>query len=147
MPHSGMVDALGNVRQAIRPGGLLVDLQPTTDDPLLSLVGPAHEEPLGRLDYRSDWPDLAAAEEAMATALARGWFARRADEVFAFDIVCDTLADFEDYQRGRSDPAPNLAELTAVAATALAGRGPEARLAVRRWIRCRTYDVLEGRRV
>jgi hypothetical protein len=142
MTHEGMVHALRNIWRALRPDGVLIDLQPTPDNPLLSVLSPTGAWPVGQLDYSADLPDLAAAEAALASACGQGWFELLESETFRFDVDCDTLDDFVLYQHGRYQPAANFEQLKYAAKELLAAEGESARLRIRRRIRLRTYSRL-----
>jgi hypothetical protein len=73
MPAEGMVHALRRARDRLAPGGCLIDLRPTSETARIEAGG----EPLGRLAADAADRGHAAAEAALATALAEGVSRRR----------------------------------------------------------------------
>jgi hypothetical protein len=69
-----MVHALEEVRRILRNGGVLVDMRPDVTNPAVEVLSGGSISIAGHLDDSADLPDVLAADQAVETALERGWF-------------------------------------------------------------------------
>ena len=98
MPAEGMVHALRRTSELLTPDGLLIDLHPTTDFPQVAVAyEDGHEQPVGPLVSESARDRHAAADRAIATAIAQGTLSQDAMDVFVFSRYCESLDELADY--------------------------------------------------
>lgn len=98
MPAEGMVHALRRASGLLTPGGILIDLHPTTDFPQLSIVySDGGEQPVGPLVSESARERHAAADRAIATTIAEGTLTRDAMNVFVFSRYSESLDELADH--------------------------------------------------
>lgn len=64
-----MVHALEQAWQALRPGGVFVDLRPLSLDSALDIVSSQGKESAGMVDMSADLPDDRAVDEAIEAAV------------------------------------------------------------------------------
>ena len=129
-----MVDALQRARKWLKPAGFLIDIRPTAEPAYLEVQLAGRTEVAGRVgDVNDDaGPNArhARADNALATALDRHWFAAELRLEFSFNRHADTLDELRDHIRGDwRGAAIDDAALTR-AATLLASE-PGARVRVR----------------
>src|SRR5437763_16010483 len=96
-----MVDALNRIRHWLAPAGTLVDIRPAPVRVSLEVVAGDACSVAGHLaDTDAErGPSIrhTRAEEAMSTALARGWYIVEARDAFSFLHQADTLAAMRDH--------------------------------------------------
>jgi hypothetical protein len=96
-----MVDALSRIRHWLAPTGTLVDIRPAPVPVSLEVVAADACSVAGHLaDTDAErGPSIRhiRAEEAMKTALARGWYVVDAHDAFSFLHQADTLAVMRDH--------------------------------------------------
>jgi hypothetical protein len=93
-----MVRALDEVRGALVPDGILIDIRPLNDHWLVEVVSARGLEETGRVD---DLPEQVnadtASNEAMREAERRGWFQREQEDFFPFFYSWDTPSEMEKF--------------------------------------------------
>jgi hypothetical protein len=95
-----MVDALSEIRRCLVPGGTVVDMRPVAWQSPIEAVTGARAVPVGDFSENGMNADDIAADAAMATAVARGWFVPRNEVRFAFNFYWDSVADLSTYLEG-----------------------------------------------
>ena len=95
-----MVHALSEARRALKPGGRLIDLRPTMRNRSVELALTSATLFIGEIDSASSFPDHAAANAALDTALAGGEFRLEHQTTFHYISDLDSLADLREFQRG-----------------------------------------------
>jgi hypothetical protein len=93
MPTEGMVHALHRADALLARGGCLLDLRPTSETARVEADG----APLGRLDADAADRRHAAAEAALATALAAGLFHVDGDREFWFLTHGDSIEELREH--------------------------------------------------
>lgn len=93
MPVEGMVHALHRAHALLAPGGCLIDLRPTSETARIE----TNEGPLGRLDAAPADRRHAAAEAALARALAAGLFRVARERTFWFLTYGDSIEELRDH--------------------------------------------------
>ena len=98
MQHEGMVHALSEIQRILIPNGTLIDLRPMSEDRRVEVFSASRTQEMG---YATVLPreldDNAAANQAMAAAETKGWFARESDETFPIHYVWDTPREMEEW--------------------------------------------------
>jgi SAM-dependent methyltransferase len=92
MEPEGMVHALEEIHRLLRPEGVLIDIHPAREAPLLEVH--AH----GRIVVTETYPrahgdDLVHADEALAEIVRRGVFALEAVRAFEFMTYASSVAE------------------------------------------------------
>ena len=95
-----MVHALSEARRALKPGGRLIDLRPTTRNRSVELALSSATLYIGEIDSASTFPDHVAADAALGAALAAGEFCLEHQTTFHFMSDLDSLADLREFERG-----------------------------------------------
>jgi len=98
-----MLDALQRARAWLRPAGFVIDIRPTAEPAYLEVQLAGGTELAGRVgdvDGRTG-PSArhARADTALATAIARHWFAVELRREFSFSRHGDTLDELRDHIR------------------------------------------------
>lgn len=96
MQPEGMVHALEEIHRLLKPGGVLIDIHPTTD--LLSFE--VYKD--GRMIFTLPDPDCAVegprqAEAALAQVVQRGLFAVEGREQFDYQVYGSSVAELREY--------------------------------------------------
>lgn len=92
-----MVYALSECWRVLRPGGGLVDLRPIASGWKLEIVQGERGKLAGRLDDSLRRSTDAASNQAMAQAVALGWFKPRTQDSFAYAYYWDDLEGMQAY--------------------------------------------------
>ena len=100
-----MVHALEQTWQALRPGGILVDLRPLSLDSPLEVVTGRRAERAGLVDMSADLPDDRAVDEAIEAALRAQIFLPREVREFGFTYYWQSFDGMLKYTRERWDTA------------------------------------------
>ena len=95
-----MVDALSEARRALKPGGCLIDLRPTTRNRSVELELESATLFIGEIDSSSTIPDHVSANDALDAAQAAGDFRLEHKTSFQYVSDLDTLADLREFQAG-----------------------------------------------
>ena len=95
-----MVHALSEARRALKPGGRLIDLRPTTRNRSIELALSSATLCIGEIDSTSTFSDHVAADAALEAALAAGELRLEHRTTFHFLSDLDSLADLREFQRG-----------------------------------------------
>jgi hypothetical protein len=91
-----MVHALGEIRRALVPDGILLDLRPIADRWPIEVFSARESRETGHVtDMPLGLEDDDAANQAIADAEAKGWFWREREEFFPIHYVWDTASDME----------------------------------------------------
>ncbi|NJC96118.1 MAG: hypothetical protein C3F07_03360 [Anaerolineales bacterium] len=91
-----MVHALGEIRRALAPGGILIDLRPVSDRWSIEVFSRRETRVVGQVtDLPLGLADDAAANQAMTDAEAQGWFRRESEAFFPLHYVWDTASEME----------------------------------------------------
>src|SRR3990172_4275270 len=100
-----MVHALEQAWQALRPGGVFVDLRPLSLDTALEIVGGQGMESAGIVDMSADLPDDRAVDEAIEAAVRAEVFTPLETRRFNFAYYWDTFEGMRRYTLERWDTA------------------------------------------
>src|SRR5512140_109312 len=93
MPTEGMVHALHRARTLLAPGGSLLDLHPTPETATIEVGGAS----IGPLDADAADRRHAAAEAALAEAIARGIFVVEGEREISFHCYGDSIEELRDH--------------------------------------------------
>jgi hypothetical protein len=93
-----MVHALEEIRRALIPSGLLIDLRPLLDKwPLQVISGHTHFE-IGRLiDLQAGLEDDEAANKAFKEASRRGWFIPESEQSYPLFYYWDSPEEMQEH--------------------------------------------------
>jgi hypothetical protein len=97
MAPEGMVHALEIVHQLLAPGGLLIDIHPTSEPPTIHVRHLADEFLAGWLQETDDFIEYRQANQAMQQAIQRGWFSLVTASEFTFAIHAGSLDELSTY--------------------------------------------------
>ena len=93
-----MVHALGEIRRALVPDGILIDLRPIADRWRIEVFSGREMRETGHVtDLSLGLEDDEAAHQSMRDAKAKGWFTRELEEFFPLHYVWDTASDMEQW--------------------------------------------------
>ncbi len=93
-----MVHALDEIRRALKPNGILIDLRPVEDNWTVEIPSSSGLQVAGRLaDMPIGLADDAAAFAAMREVESRGWFVNEHSEEFAFFYYWDTPSEMKEW--------------------------------------------------
>ena len=91
MQHEGMVHALSEIRRVLVPNGILIDLRPMSEGRLVEVFSTREKREIGDATVLPrELDDNDAADQAMTTVEANGWFTRASEEFFPIHYVWDT---------------------------------------------------------
>lgn len=136
-----MVDALSEIWRCLRPGGTLIDIRPVAWESPLEIVTAENVEHVGVASDSGMDAEDAGADAAMATAVARGWFAPLDDVRFGFNFYWDSvdeLATFVEENRRVKQVTPTMSEIENLFARTSAD--DDARLRCKRRVMLATYS-------
>ena len=128
-----MVHALEEIKRALVPSGLLIDLRPLLERWPVEIVWANGYRQVGRLtDLPEGLSDDEAANRAMEEAARRKWFALEQGERFSLFYSWDTANDMEQFLREEWDGFVHLDdEVSRDAKSAWAVADADARVRVR----------------
>ncbi len=93
-----MVDALGEIRRVLVPGGTLLDIRPRAAAWPVEVASPAVSREVGTLN---DEPEAVADDEAADAAMQevdrRGWFTLESQGSFWYDYLWDTPSEMKEF--------------------------------------------------
>ena len=135
-----MVHALEQAWQALRPGGLLIDLRPLSLDSPLEVLGAEGEQRAGLVDMSADLPDDRAVDEAIHAAVRAEVFLPREVREFGFAYYWQTFDGMLNYTRERWDTAVFPADTLAKAQSLQAQLGSTARFRIVLPMHLATYE-------
>ena len=95
-----MVHALSEARRALRAGGCLIDLRPTTRNRTVELELESATLFIGEIDSSSAIPDHVSANDALDAAQAAGEFCLEHTALFQYVSDLDTVEDLRVFQAG-----------------------------------------------
>jgi hypothetical protein len=95
MESEGMVHALELIWQVLRPDGILVDIHPSGEKPLIGVRRGASLLLAGALEETDDFVEYFQAEEALIEAETRAWFKLEQRDDFRFIVYADTPGEFQ----------------------------------------------------
>jgi hypothetical protein len=133
MAHESMVHALDEIRRALKPNGILIDLRPVESNWSVEAISSAGYQVAGRL---SDLPvavaDDEAAFKAMRQAEANGWYIKKEEKEFAFFYYWDTPSEMKEFMEDEWEGFEKLEESVYKKASSLwASANADARVRVR----------------
>jgi hypothetical protein len=88
-----MVHALETVRQTLIPGGVLVDIHPTSHKAVIKVEIGEQTFPVGYIEESDDYIEYAQADAALRQAVANGWFSLEKQGTFLFTIYASSAAE------------------------------------------------------
>jgi hypothetical protein len=135
-----MVHALEQAWQALRPGGLLVDLRPLSLDSPLEVLGAEGEQRAGLVDMSADLPDDRAVDEAIQAAVRAEVFLPRQVREFGFAYYWQTFDGMREYTRERWDTAVFPADTLTAAQALQTQLGSSARFRIVLPMHLATYE-------
>ena len=145
MAHEGMVHALEQCWNVLKPGGQLLDMRPISTGRILEIVGEGEAREAGIIDDSGGLPNDEAADRAIANLVTRGYFATGDSRKFYFANYWDTFDQMLRYVEERWNEFAFIPEPTMLEAGRLlaeAGSKPT-RIRVRVPIRIVIYQRVE----
>ncbi len=93
-----MVHALEEIRRALVPNGILIDLRPMLDRWQVEVVSARETNVTGRVtDFPIGLADDEAANNSLTQAEKNGWYFRDKSEFFSYSYSWDTPSEMEDW--------------------------------------------------
>ena len=93
-----MVHALNEIKRALAPNGILIDLRPMLDHWPVEVVSVREIRKTGRMqDFLVGLEEDEAANQAIAQAEQNQWFRREAGEFFSYAYSWDTPSEMEEW--------------------------------------------------
>jgi predicted SAM-dependent methyltransferase len=101
MLSEGVVDALKNAHRALRPGGLLLDLQPEAGDPPVEVIRDGRV--VGSTPQDESWcaEQIAKARAIVAELVDAGWFAVERTRRYEWRQHATTVDDWAAYRASK----------------------------------------------
>ncbi len=133
MQHESMVHALDEIRRALKPNGILIDLRPVESNWSVEIVSSAGWQAAGRLsDLPAAVADDEAAFKAMREAESNGWYIKKEEKEFAFFYYWDTPSEMKEFMEDEWEDFEKLEESVYKKASSLwASANADARVRVR----------------
>ena len=97
MAAEGMVHALEITHSLLKPGGLLIDIHPTSQPPRVEIHRDGEIQLAGYVDDRDDFIDYIRADRALLQSEARRLFRLERQKFFPFLHHADTITEMTDY--------------------------------------------------
>ena len=135
-----MVHALEQAWQALRPGGLLVDLRPLSLDSPLEILSAERVERAGLVDMSADLPDDRAVDQAIEAAVRAAVFLPLVTQRFDFAYYWETFEGMRQYTAEKWDTAVFPVEVLAKAQALHAELGPNSRFRIVLPMHLATYE-------
>jgi hypothetical protein len=95
MPPEGMVHALETVHNSLIEGGILVDIHPTGQAPLIKVEIGEQTFLVGYIEESDNFVEYAQADSALRQAVANGWFNQEKRGTFLFKTYAVTVAELK----------------------------------------------------
>ncbi len=127
MSPDGVGDALRKIYRALRPTGLLLDLHPMAERPVVEVGAAGLVQPIGRLDDPTLTENVRGAERVRAELLAAGVYLLERTTIFDFIYHFDTVDAWLSYAANQWTDA-QIDEGVVTTARALLGRGGDFRI-------------------
>jgi SAM-dependent methyltransferase len=114
MEPEGMVHALKNIHRLLRPDGVLIDIHPAREAPLVEVHADGRIVVTERY-IRAHGDDMVQAEEALAEIVRRGVFAEEAVRAFEFMTYASCVAELRAFfeEAGAYDTSPIIDQVAA----------------------------------
>ena len=135
-----MVHALEQAWQALRPGGVFVDLRPLSLDSALDIVGSQGMESAGMVDMSADLPDDRAVDEAIEAAVRAEVFIPLDSRRFEFAYYWDSFEGMRRYTAERWDTAKFPPAVLRKARALKSNLGPGSRIRIILPMHLATYE-------
>lgn len=100
-----MVHALKRIHDLLQPGGRLIDIHPTDKPRPIEVVIAGESFLAGWLREANDFETYIQADEAIAVAVDKGWFAREYQQIFTYIYHAQTIEGLRNYMAEISDNA------------------------------------------
>jgi len=98
MQHEGMVHALSEIRRVLVPNGILIDLRPMSEGRCVEVFSARETKEIGNATVLPrELDDNVAADQAMTTVEANGWFTRESQKFFPIYYVWDTANEMVEW--------------------------------------------------
>lgn len=98
MEHESMVHALDEIRRALKPNGILIDLRPVESNWGVEVVSGMGWQACGRLnDLPQGVADDEAAFKAMREVESKKWYVKEKEEAFDFFYYWDTPSEMKEF--------------------------------------------------
>jgi len=97
MPQAGMVHALHQIHQLLKPDGFLIDIHPTNELATLEVRVDQQITPAGWIYEWDDYIEYEWADSALQRALNVQWFELERSGVFNFVWYADSMAELRNY--------------------------------------------------
>jgi hypothetical protein len=91
MAPEGMVHALEILHQLLKAGGMLIDIHPSSEPPLIYVRHPGGDIFVGKLQETDDFIEYIQANQALEEATLRQWFTLEEQNEFTFTIHAGDL--------------------------------------------------------
>lgn len=92
-----MVHALEILHGLLKKDGILIDIHPSGEQPILEVVIGEYRQLMGYLHESDNFIEYAQANQAIESAIQQGLFHRQRQITFIFETVAASLADFQEY--------------------------------------------------
>ena len=135
MGAEGMVHALHQIYDHLKPGCYLIDIHPSGDPPPIDVRLGQQVHRVGWINEEDDYIEYTQADEALAEAVRRGWYKVNQAERFAFTTYADTMAELLAHL-ANTWPDARVAERTSQQVCDLLNSiEPDREIIVREWIK------------
>jgi hypothetical protein len=100
-----MVHALEKTQRLIEPSaGYLIDLHPRAEAVQVEVLIDDQIHPMGSWFDETRFDAYRMADQALAQAVASGWYTLEEEQQFIFAVYADAIADLNDYLVEEGDP-------------------------------------------
>ena len=142
MQPEGMVHALEITHSLLEPGGLLIDIHPTSQPPRVEVHLDGGVQLAGYVDDRDDFMDYIRADRALLEAEARGLFRLERQKFFPFLHHADTITEMLEYLAAEWSSAILPQETLAHAEKLMCQPGQGAEIVIREPVRITRFQAL-----
>lgn len=98
MPHQGMVHALEEIRRLLSPGGVLIDIHPVQEAPLIEVISAGHVF-YSEAEPDTSLEDCRQAEGALANVVQRRLYVLESTSEFDLLVHSTSVSELANYVR------------------------------------------------
>ncbi|MCL4871438.1 MAG: hypothetical protein KJ063_20960 [Anaerolineae bacterium] len=130
-----MVHALKQIRDLLKPGGLLIDIHPSGEPPPIHVHLDGQAICVGWVKEENEFISYFQTDDALAQACQNGWFTRQSHTRFAFTTAADTIQELYEYLSQNWEDMIIEPQIISRAEDLLRSSQPEKEVQVREWIK------------